>query len=156
MESPHEVVRQAVRESLAEFNFKRFLAAYDMLDEEVRRSTGSMVRKIDPEATAQLCEELAAKSRTRRLRAINVTVAMGAVADVQDQLLERLGDEDHVVRAEAARALGTCNTPAVWQALADACSDRSVVVKEAAEEKLGATANFGGGLRATLEEMTNV
>ena len=61
---------------------------------------------------------------------------MGAVADVQDQLLDRLGDEDHVVRAEAARALGTCNTPAVWQALADACSDRSVVVKEAAEESL--------------------
>ena len=54
MESPHEVVRRAVRESLAEFNFKRFLAAYDMLDDEVRRSTGAMVRKIDPEATPQL------------------------------------------------------------------------------------------------------
>jgi HEAT repeat protein len=147
MESPHEVVRKAVRESLAEFNFKRFLAAYDMLDEEVRRSTGAMVRKIDPEAVPQLCEELTAKSRTRRLRAINVTLAMGAVADVQDQLLDRLGDEDHVVRAEAARALGTCNTPAVWQALADACSDRSVVVKEAAEESLVQLQTLAAGRR---------
>ena len=40
LESPHEIVRRAVRESLGEFNFKRFLAAFDMLDDDVRRSTG--------------------------------------------------------------------------------------------------------------------
>jgi HEAT repeat protein len=145
MESPYEVVQRAVRESLAEFNFKRFLAAYDMLDDEVRRSTGSMVRKIDPEAIPQLQDELTAKSRTRRLRAITVAVSMGAVADVEQQLLDRLGDEDHVVRAEAARALGGCNTPAVWQALADACGDRSVVVQEAAEESLVQLQTLGSG-----------
>jgi HEAT repeat protein len=136
IESPHEIVRIAVRESLAEFNFKRFLAAYDMLDNEVRRSTGLMVRMIDPAAIPQLLEELAAKSRTRRLRAITVAVSMGAAVDVEPQLLERLGDEDHVVRAEAARALGRCNTPAAWHALGEACRDRSVVVQEAAEESL--------------------
>lgn len=136
VESPHESVRRAVRESLAEFNFKRYLAAYDMLEDEVRRSTGTMVRKIDPEATAQLQEEILAKSRNRRLRAIAVAVSMGAVPDVERQIIERLTDEDHVVRTEAARALGTCNTPGAWQALADACSDRSVAVQEAAEESL--------------------
>jgi HEAT repeat protein len=136
MESPHDTVQRAVRESLAEFNFKRFLAAYDMLDDEVRRSTGTMVRKIDPDAIAQLQEELTAKSRTRRLRAIGAAVSMGAVADVEVQVVGRLADEDHVVRAEAARALGTCNTPSAWQALADACADRSVVVQEMAEESL--------------------
>ena len=136
METPHEMVRRAVRESLAEFNFRRFLAAYDMLEDEVRRSTGSMVRKIDPEAIPQLQEEVAAKSRTRRLRAIHAAVSMGAAVDVEEQLVQRLADEDHVVRAEAARALGDCNTPAAWDALADACGDRSIVVQEAAEESL--------------------
>ena len=41
VESPYPVVRKAARESLAEFSFKRFVAAFDMLDEEVRRSTGT-------------------------------------------------------------------------------------------------------------------
>lgn len=136
IESPHEVVRSAVRDSLAEFNFKRYLAAYDMLDEEVRRSTGGMVRKIDPQAVPLLKAELTAKSRTRRLRAITVTCSMGAVPDVETEMLERLTDEDHVVRAEAARALAACNTPATWKALDDARGDRSIAVKEAAEESL--------------------
>ena len=143
METPHEIVRRAVRESLAEFNFRRYLAAYDMLEDEVRRSTGSMVRKIDPEAIPQLQEELATKSRTRRLRAINAAVSMGAAIDVEEQLIQRLGDEDHVVRAEAARALGNCNTPAACNALAEACADRSIVVQEAAEESL---ARLQGGM----------
>ena len=134
--SPHDVVRSAVRESLAEFNFKRFLAAFDVLDDEVRRSTGAMVRKIDPESIPQLQEELTAKSRTRRLRAIAAATAMGALGDLEQPLLQRLGDEDHVVRAEAARALAACPTAAVRQALADAIGDRSVVVQEAAEQSL--------------------
>lgn len=136
LESPHEVVRSAVREGLAEFNFKRFLAAFDMLEPEVRSSTGGMVRKIDPDATAQLEEELLTKSRTRRLRAIAVAVAMGAVPSLERPLLDRLADEDHLVRAEAARALVQCPSPAVRESLVAACGDRSVIVQEAAEESL--------------------
>ncbi len=136
LESPHEVVRSAVREGLAEFNFKRFLAAFDMLEPDVRVSTGGMVRKIDPDATAQLEEELLTKSRTRRLRAIAAAVAMGAVPSLEQPLLDRLADEDHLVRAEAAR--GWRNAPArpCGEALVAACGDRSVIVQEAAEESL--------------------
>lgn len=136
LESPHEVVRQAVREGLSEFNFKRFLAAFDMLDDEVRRSTGVMVKKIDPEALAGVIEEMTAKSRTRRLRGIGVAVAMDAVSDLEQAFIERLGDEDHVVRAEAARALGTCRSQASLEALGAARADRSLVVREAADESL--------------------
>ncbi len=136
VESPHEVVRRAARESLGEFNFKRYLAAFDMLDEQVRTTTGAMVRKIDPEAASGLTEELAAKSRTRRLRAIAVVLAMGAAADLEPQLIGRLQDEDHLVRAEAARALGECPTPDAQSALTEALHDRSLVVREAAEDSL--------------------
>ena len=38
VDSPHAVVRKAARESLAEFSFRRYLAAFDMLDEEVRQA----------------------------------------------------------------------------------------------------------------------
>ena len=95
-----------------------------------------MVWKIDHDAPAQVSEELTAKSRTRRLRAIAAIVAMGAAAEMERQLVERLADEDHVVRADAARALSACNTPTAHRALADACGDRSVIVQEAAEESL--------------------
>jgi HEAT repeats len=136
LESPHDVVRRAVRETLAEFNFKRYLAAFEILDDEVRRSTGAMVRKIDPQAIPGLKEELTAKSRTRRLRAIAASLAMGAVPDLEHEFIERLADEDHLVRAEAARALGHCHTGTVVDALREARADRSLVVREAAEESL--------------------
>ena len=54
VESPYAVVRKAARESLAEFSFKRFVAAFDMLDEEVRRSTGLLVKKIDVQSRVAL------------------------------------------------------------------------------------------------------
>ena len=67
----HLAVRR--RKSLAEFTFKRFVGAFDMLDEEVRRSTGLLVKKIDPQAIPQLRLELHSRSRTRRLRAAAIS-----------------------------------------------------------------------------------
>jgi HEAT repeat protein len=136
LESPHAVVRTAVRENMAEFNFKRYLAAFDMLDDEVRRSTGMMVRRIDPEAIPAIKLELDCKSRTRRLRAIAIAVAMGAVPDLEEAFIDRLTDDDHLVRAEVARALGDYGTLSIQHALQEARGDRSLVVREAAEESL--------------------
>ena len=50
VDSPHAVVRDAVRTQLDEFRLERYLAAFDTLDEGVRRSTGELILKIDPEA----------------------------------------------------------------------------------------------------------
>jgi HEAT repeat protein len=136
LDSPHDIVRRAVRETLSEFNFKRFLSAFEMLDDEVRRSTGAMVKRIDLDAIPNLRQELSAKSRTRRLRGIAAATAMNAVPDLEVDLIQRLTDEDHLVRAEVARALRACNTAATIAALEVARSDRSLVVREAAEESL--------------------
>ncbi len=136
LDSPHEVVRNVIRESLAEFSFKRFLAAFDMLDNDVRLSTGAMVKKIDREALPGVEEELVSKSRTRRLRGIAVAQALGAVRDLEEVFIRTLEDEDHVIRAEAARALGNCRSQTALEALAAARADRSLAVREAAEESL--------------------
>ena len=61
---------------------------------------------------------------------------MGAVPDLEHEFITRLADEDHLVRAEAARALGHCQTGTVVDALREARADRSLVVREAAEESL--------------------
>ena len=51
-------------------------------------------------------------------------------------IIERLSDEDHLVRAEAAKALIQCPTEEARQALKVARNDRSIVVQEAAERSL--------------------
>jgi HEAT repeat protein len=134
--SPHEVVRDALRETLAEFNCERFMAAFDMLDESVRRSTGALVRKIDPRTVPMLQEEFGSPLRTKRLRAIEITLAVNCAAELEGSLIRLLDDEDHLVRAAAARALGQAGTPAARQALQAALADRSETVQEAAHESL--------------------
>lgn len=106
LDSPHAVVRQAVRKSLSEFNFRRFLHSFDLLEEPVRRQTGLMVKKIDPETIPILRQELASSIRSRRLRAIAITRAIEAVEPLET-ILNRIAqeDEDPQIRREAASAL---------------------------------------------------
>ncbi len=138
MESRHSVVRKTARESLAEFTFRRFITAFDLLEEEVRTGTGQMVAQVDPEAPTLLAEEIRAPSRARRLRGIAAAAAMKLGPRVEGAILERLADEDHLVRAEAARALVQCDTPDVHWALREALNDRSQAVRDAAENSLRA------------------
>jgi hypothetical protein len=105
MQSPHEEVRQAVREALAEFRFESYLTDFESLGDDVRRSTGRLVKLVDPDALPRLRTELASPSRLRRIRAIEMADAMEAVHDLRAELSQRLKDEDHLVRVEASRVL---------------------------------------------------
>ena len=136
VESPYAVVRKAARESLAEFSFKRFVTAFDMLDEEVRRSTGLLVKKIDAQCLPHLTDELKSPIRTRRLRGLAIARAIDAVEAVEGTIIEMLQDEDHLVRMEAATALGRSLSAASVAALTAALNDKSEVVRHAAERGL--------------------
>jgi HEAT repeat protein len=138
IDSPHAVVRQAVRQCLSEFSFKRFLAAFDMLDDEVRRSTGMLVNKIDPQTVPMLETEMASHVHVRRLRALSIARVIGAAPQLEESIFRLLGDEDHLVRAEAAAALSQSQTPASREALERALQDRSPIVQEAARKSLDA------------------
>ena len=136
VESPYAVVRKAARESLAEFSFKRFVAAFDMLDEEVRRSTGLLVKKIDVQTVSLLNDELKSPIRTRRLRGLAIARTIDAVEGVEGAVIEMLQDEDHLVRMEAAVTLGKSVSPASVAALTEALNDKSEVVRQAAQRSL--------------------
>jgi hypothetical protein len=105
LDSPNEAVRAAVCENLSEFTFARFVAAFDNLDDEARRERGAFVKRVDPNAVAELIEELNSDSRSRRRRAIEVAVAIRAVADVEYELVRLLNDDDRIVRGAAEVAL---------------------------------------------------
>jgi HEAT repeat protein len=136
IDTPHDVVREALRETLAEFQFKRFLASYDMLEPAVRATTAPLVRKIDPQYHSGLLEEMSSSARTRRLRAIEIAEAMKAVDAVEPRLLELLNDEDHLVRGEAARVLAESDSPAVREALDRLLLDRSALVQDTVKASL--------------------
>ncbi|HVA46506.1 MAG TPA: HEAT repeat domain-containing protein [Pirellulales bacterium] len=135
-ESSEPSVRQAARQSLSEFSFARYLAAFDMLEDQVRRSTGMLVRKVDPDAVPQLIEEMQALSRRRRIRALQVAEAMQVVKQLEAAVIARIEDEDHLVRLEAARALGQCDSANACLALRTAERDTSLTVREAATDSL--------------------
>jgi len=136
VESPHEVVREAARSCLPEFRFDRYLASFDVLDDAVRQTTGKLVFKVDPTVRQELVKELDALARSRRLRGLQIVQAMQIVARVEDRVLELLSDDDHMVRAEAARALEWSIESATYAALQRALLDRSVAVQEAARHSL--------------------
>jgi HEAT repeat protein len=119
-----------------------------MLDEEVRRSTGVLVKKVNVQAVPALADEMRSPSRTRRLRALAMAAAMRAVAELESPIVALLSDEDHLVRGEAAQALGECNTPMAREALGEALLDRSIVVREAAERSLQNLARLASAGRA--------
>ncbi len=135
-DSPHETVRQAVRESLTEFRFTRYLSVFESLDDAVRHSTGQLVMKIDPDTLPLLREELASASRGRRIRGIQVCRFLDATPAVEGLLLELLGADDHLIRMEAARTLASSAAPRVKQALEAVMNDDSELVREAARQSL--------------------
>lgn len=141
IDSPHAIVRAAARQSLEEFTFPRYLATFDLLDDEVRESTGELVKKVDSQTAPLLQAELESKVRTRRLRGLAVARALRLVQEVEAAIVPLLQDEDHLIRAEAAATLGQSRSEQAREALAEAIYDRSLAVREAARKSLGLPAS---------------
>ena len=136
IDSPHAIVRKAARKGLDEFSFKRFISAFDMLEDDVRRSTGMLVKKIDPRTMPLLQEELHSRLRTHRIRGLAVARAIDAVDQFEHVIIELLADDDHMVRVEAAATLARCMSESSRLALAGALNDSSPAVQEAARNSL--------------------
>jgi hypothetical protein len=151
VDSPHAVVREAAQENLDEFSFDRFVQAFDMLDDEVRRSTGVLVSKIDPQTVPRLREEMAAQARGRRLRALAIARTIDAVRQLEGAIIRLLKDKDHLIRAEAAASLARCSSTRSQQALEAALADSSTAVREAARKSLDTRKRFTQWLESLAE-----
>lgn len=136
LDSEYAVVREAARASLSDFNVERFLANFDLMDDDERRRAGALVKKVDSRAIATLRGELETPSRRRRTRAIEVAGAMDMLARLDDALAVLAADEDLVVRVESLRALGDADSRVAREALELAVVDDSDAAREAARESL--------------------
>jgi len=133
---PDERVHQALRNAMPEFTFQQFMTNFDSMPESLQPLAGHLVRKIDSEAPDQLAALIDGLSPVRRRRAVQAAGAMGLARLLEPAIIERLSDEDHLVRAAAAKVLADCRSMPTWEALRDALLDRSVIVQEAAEQSL--------------------
>lgn len=136
IESPHEIVLRAAQESLTEYNVESYLANFDMMDEEAKRSNARIVRKVDRNLKARLAKELQDNARTRKMRALKVIDYMEVAAELQEQLLELIVDKDQFLRSETVTVLGKCDTIEARELLNQALMDKSQIVREAAEASL--------------------
>jgi HEAT repeat protein len=155
VDNSHEVVRQALRECLPEFTFRQFILNFDALPEELRATTGHLVQKIDAGVESAVRAEMDCLSPVRRRRAVLASAAMGLTRQMEQSLIRLLSDEDHMVRIAVAKSLAEVDTVPSWGALRDALLDRSVIVKEAAEESLrriSQTLSFEPGAEENAEE----
>jgi len=136
LDSPHPEVQAAARESLEEYSFARFLTVYDSLSTEARRTTGSLVKRVNPNLVQELLAELMAVGRARRLRAMDIATLLKRVPDVVEGLIELSRDESHTVRLEAARRLGECTGTDARSTLRELLADPSSAVQQMAEQAL--------------------
>jgi len=133
---PDEQVHLALRNAMPEFTFQQFMINFDSMPESLQPLAGHLVRKIDSEAPEQLAALIDGLSPVRRRRAVQAAGAMGLTRMLESAIIERVSDEDHLVRAAAAKVLAECRSMPTWEALRDAMLDRSVIVQEAAEQSL--------------------
>jgi HEAT repeat protein len=136
LESPHQVEREAAQASLEEFQFHRFAASFENLSPEARFTTGRLVRRIDSSAVIAVQDELAAPTRSRRKRALEMVVVLGVVDELRGSVIELLTDEDQFLRIEAINVLATDDSQTARQALRDALLDSHPLVQQAAEAAL--------------------
>ena len=136
LDSPHQMEREAAQACLDEYNFARYLAAYDTMSPESRHATGLLVKKVDATTIAQLTTELQAPIRARRTRAIEIAITLQLIPDLFDAIAPLLDDEDQYTRLDAVRALATCDLAESQEALRRAMLDHSPLVSKAAEEAL--------------------
>ncbi len=136
VDTPHEEIREALREALPEFNFRHFMTNFDRLPDDMLVTAGHMVRKIDSTVPFDLRLEMECLSPVRRRRAAMAVGAMGLVRELESSIIQLLSDDDHMVRIAAAKTLADSDSMPSWEALRDALLDRSVIVQEAAEQSL--------------------
>jgi HEAT repeat protein len=136
LDSPHQIEREAAQAGLVEFQFAKYLAGFDNLSAEARRSTGQLVKQIDPQWLTGLRQELAATARARRRRALAIIAATDSTFELEDEIAGVLQDPDQYLRIEAIHVLAADDSPRVRQALRDALVDPHPLVQEAAESAL--------------------
>lgn len=105
-DSPHESVRNMVRHLLPEFRFARFWESFDHFNDDQRRSTVQLIRRIDTQFVPQLLQHLQSENGADRRKAVFCIGQCGLVVPAEEVLAGMLlHDPSPELRTQAATLL---------------------------------------------------
>lgn len=108
IDNPSKIVREVVQEMLPEFRIQRFLASFDLLNEQQRKLTFKIVKKIDPRTNEVLIQELHEGNPAAKVRAIRCIEIGELVPQMEEPLCSLLlHGEPAPLRMKAAELLAT-------------------------------------------------
>ncbi len=128
-------VLETIYELMPDFHIESYLQKIEQLPEKVSRTFGRIVRKIDPNTSRILLEELNSMLPIRRVAAINAIKDTELGPEFQEALCHLIQeDREANVRLAACNALAEVLTVESLQALKAATEDRAFALRAAATE----------------------
>lgn len=96
-------VKSAVMEQIAVISFNRYIESFDKLDKDKREEMARALSKLDENLTEKLTMELSSMDPSKRLKALRIAQLTNKSQELNDLLIELLGDPDVKVRSTAIR-----------------------------------------------------
>ncbi|MGL6195780.1 MAG: HEAT repeat domain-containing protein [Thermoguttaceae bacterium] len=138
-DSPHRIVREAVRGALPEFRIIRFLDSFDKLSDEQRVASLRIISKLDSNMLQVLASELVGSDNAQKTKALLCVEIGNLVTKLEDQVCNVLftSENPEVLRAKAALLLANGKREVSRNALLLAVhKDASSAVRDIAKESL--------------------
>lgn len=135
----HEGVRRKAAEAFHDCSIQRYLAAYDLLDEAVRRSTGQLVQKVDPATNRVLADELSCGNRIRQIRALQAIRSIGNIDELSAIVIKLAQNPDLRLKIAAIGTLAGATVPEAKGLIRRYLVDPDPSVRKAAELSLDIT-----------------
>lgn len=136
LDAVEEVVREAAREELSDFNLARLLELFPQLPASTSRKCGEIVSRLDAQVISQLRTELTHPWRWKRVRATRAADSLGLAESVLSDIIKLSEDVDTLVRRTAVEVLAKYPNPSSAAALKRCAGDDSRIVREAAHQAM--------------------
>jgi len=140
----HEGVRRKAAEAFHDCTIQRYLAAYDLLEDPVRRSTGQLVLKVDPATNRVLAEELSSGNRIRQVRALHAIRSIGNVDELFGLVSKTAQNPDVKLKVASIGTLAGSLQPEAKGLIRRFLVDENPAVRKAAELALDVTPEIFG------------
>lgn len=136
LDHSHEGARRKAAEAFHDCSIQRYLSAYDLLEEPVRRSTGQLVYRVDPTTNQVLSDELLCGNRVRQIRALHAIRSIGNVDELCAAVLKTTELHDQRIKITAIGTLAGSSLPEAKSTIRRFAVDGNPSIRKAAEQSL--------------------
>lgn len=121
--SPNLELSQLALRMISEESFKRYISAFDRLDEPTRQRAAQAISKIDTGLIDRLRSEIESLDSARRLKALKIIEYADKETELRPILMDLLYDPDVKVRSTAIKTIQLSGSAEGMRLLIDALND---------------------------------